>query len=63
MPRIARVVAPGVPHHVTQRGNSRQRTSFVEGDHRTYLQLVAQLERGIGRRLQTQRRARKRKPK
>ena len=24
MPRLARVVVPGVPHHVTQRGNRRQ---------------------------------------
>ncbi|MFZ5626936.1 MAG: transposase, partial [Bacillota bacterium] len=30
MARIARVVAPGVPHHVTQRGNRRQQTFFCE---------------------------------
>lgn len=23
MPRLARVVIPGIPHHVTQRGNGR----------------------------------------
>lgn len=28
MARIARVVVPGYPHHVTQRGNRRQRTFF-----------------------------------
>jgi len=32
MARLARVVAPGVAHHVTQRGNRRQRTFFAEGD-------------------------------
>ena len=34
MPRLARAVAPGVPHHVTQRGNRRQRTFFNEADYR-----------------------------
>jgi putative transposase len=26
MARLARVVIPGLPHHVTQRGNGRART-------------------------------------
>jgi REP element-mobilizing transposase RayT len=34
MARIARVVAPGVPHHVTQRGNRRQQTFFCEEDYK-----------------------------
>ena len=42
MPRIARVVAPGFPHHVTQRGNRRQRTFFCDQDYQTYLELMAQ---------------------
>ncbi|MHB1361108.1 MAG: transposase [Thermoleophilia bacterium] len=42
MPRIARVVAPGVPHHVTQRGNRRQRTFFNSGDYRAYIDLLAE---------------------
>ena len=29
MPRIARAVAVGCPHHITQRGNNRQRVFFV----------------------------------
>jgi len=29
MARIARVVATGFPHHITQRGNRRQQTFFV----------------------------------
>ena len=28
MARLARVIAPGMPHHVTQRGNHRQQTFF-----------------------------------
>jgi putative transposase len=40
MPRIARVVAPGVPHHVTQRGNRREDVFFEKSDRRTYLGLL-----------------------
>lgn len=40
MPRMARVVVPGVPHHVTQRGNRRQRVFFNDDDYRYYLELV-----------------------
>lgn len=42
MPRIARVVAPGLPHHVTQRGNRRQQTFFCDEDYEVYLELMAQ---------------------
>jgi putative transposase len=41
MARIARAVVPGVPHHVTQRGNRRQPVFFRESDYRTYLRLLA----------------------
>ena len=37
MPRIARLVCPGVPHHVTQRGNRRGQVFFSDADYRTYL--------------------------
>lgn len=37
MPRIARFVLPGVPHHVTQRGNRRGQVFFSDDDRRTYL--------------------------
>ena len=40
MPRIARVVCPGVPHHVTQRGNRRGTVFFTDEDRRGYLQLL-----------------------
>ena len=32
MARLPRVVIPGIPHHVTQRGNGRARTFFEQGD-------------------------------
>ena len=49
MARLARLVIPGVPHHVTQRGNRRQRTFFCEEDYSAYLKLMAQwcAERGV----------------
>lgn len=40
MARIARVVVPGVAHHVTQRGNRRQATFFCDDDYREYLALL-----------------------
>lgn len=40
MPRIARVVAAGLPHHVTQRGNRRQQTFFSDEDYEAYLELM-----------------------
>ena len=41
MARIARVVVPGLPHHVTQRGNRRQPIFFLEEDYREYVRLMA----------------------
>ena len=40
MARIARVVAAGMPHHITQRGNRRQQTFFSDDDYRAYLDLM-----------------------
>ena len=42
MARLARIVVPGFPHHLTQRGNRRQRTFFTQDDYRTYLALMAE---------------------
>jgi putative transposase len=42
MARIARVVAPGIPHHVTQRGNRRQQTFFHDADYQAYLELMSE---------------------
>ena len=36
MARLARVVIPGVAHHVTQRGNRRQEVFFRDEDSRAY---------------------------
>jgi putative transposase len=43
MARIARVVVPGYPHHVTQRGSRRQPTFFCESDYQLYLNVMARL--------------------
>lgn len=42
MARIPRVVVPGMPHHVTQRGNRRQQTFFRDDDYAAYLELMAE---------------------
>ena len=42
MARLARVVAPGLPHHITQRGNRRQDSFFNDDDYRAYLDLMAE---------------------
>lgn len=41
MARMARVVVPNIPHHVTQRGNRRQRTFFCDQDFACYRRLLA----------------------
>jgi putative transposase len=42
MARLARAVFPGLPHHVTQRGNGRQQTFFRDADYRLYRDLLAE---------------------
>ena len=42
MARLARVIAPGFPHHVTQRGNRRQQTFFRQSDYVAYIELLAE---------------------
>jgi putative transposase len=42
MARLARVVIPGVPHHLTQRGNRRQKVFFSAEDYEAYLELLRQ---------------------
>jgi putative transposase len=48
MPRVARTVVTGIPHHVTQRGNNRQEGFFVDDDRRFYLELLARQARRYG---------------
>ena len=40
MARTARLVVPHYPHHVTQRGNRRQRTFFSQDDYQHYIELL-----------------------
>src|SRR5690606_33474999 len=40
MARMARLVVPGFPHHVTQRGNRRQTTFFCDEDYDYYIELM-----------------------
>jgi putative transposase len=42
MTRIARVTVPGLPHHVTQRGNGRQKVLFSDADYARYRDLLAE---------------------
>lgn len=42
MPRMTRVVVPGLPHHVTQRGNRREAIFFEPGDQEIYRDLLAE---------------------
>jgi putative transposase len=42
MARIARAVAPGYPHHITQRGNRRQQTFFSDEDYKVYISLMSE---------------------
>ena len=41
MARIARIVVSDFPHHITQRGNRRQRVFFLEKDYKTYLRYLS----------------------
>jgi len=42
MARLARLVIPGLPHHVIQRGNRRQQTFFCDDDYAAYLKLMSE---------------------
>ena len=48
MPRCARIVLPGIPHLVVQRGNRRQPAFFSDADCRTYLRLLRETSRAAG---------------
>ena len=51
MPRIARAVAVGLPHHVTQRGNNRRRIFDSDQDRLLYLKLLRAYSERHGLRL------------
>src|ERR1700681_3864540 len=48
MARFARIVVPGLPHHVTQRGNRREPIFFESGDHDVYCDMLAEQTRRHG---------------
>ncbi len=48
MPRMARLVVPDYPHHVTQRGARRQQTFFTDDDYRAYLDLIKEAKAASG---------------
>ena len=48
MPRVARHVFVGVPHHITQRGNRREQVFFSDADRKTYLALLHSDSRRYG---------------
>lgn len=45
MARLPRIVIPGYPHHVTQRGNRRVQTFFEDGDYELYKSLLSEAAR------------------
>lgn len=48
MSRLGRIVVPGLPHHVTQRGNRRQHVFFEDGDFALYHDILAERCRRAG---------------
>ncbi|SCZ59860.1 putative transposase [Thiohalomonas denitrificans] len=46
---IGCVSVPDAPHHVTQRGNRRQKTFFREDDYRYYIGLMAEFSAELKR--------------
>lgn len=40
MVKVSRIVIPGIPHHVTQRGNRRQQTFYCEEDYMQFLSFM-----------------------
>jgi hypothetical protein len=40
MSRIPRIIIPGIPHHIVQRGNRRQQVFFNDDDYLFYLKLL-----------------------
>jgi putative transposase len=48
MGRINRIVVPGIPHHVTQRGVRRMSVFFDDGDRESYIRKIASKSRKYG---------------
>lgn len=52
MPRVARIVIPDFPHHITQRGNNRQDVFFLDDDRLVYLNLLKEQAEKFGLQVQ-----------
>ncbi len=48
MPSHARIVIPGLPHHIIQRGNRRQKVFFCDDDRRLYVRLLTKYSKKAG---------------
>jgi len=48
MPRIARIVAVGYPHHITQRGNYQQKIFANDADRKEYLSFLKKESKKYG---------------
>ncbi len=48
MPRVARTVIAGAPHHVTQRGNNREDVFFTDDDRHFYLSALKRVSAEAG---------------
>lgn len=48
MVRLPRLVLPGLPYHVTQRGNRREQTFFEDGDYELYRSLLSDAAASAG---------------
>lgn len=51
MPRIARIVIPGIAYHITQRGNNQQDAFFTDNNRKLYLELLTEQSDKYGLRL------------
>jgi putative transposase len=48
MPRQARIVLPGYPHHIIQRGHNRRAVFARQADYRLYLDALQDLKKQLG---------------
>lgn len=48
MPRQARVIVPGIPHHIVQRGHNRKAVFVEAADYRYYLQNLRKFKSELG---------------
>ncbi|MDW7774225.1 MAG: transposase [Desulfobulbaceae bacterium] len=48
MPRRSRIIVPGIPHHLIQRGNNRQSCFFADEDYLFYLDWLGDYAKSTG---------------